>query len=144
MSIWKSTPKSSSDEWSVYRDAESMKLFRKNMKTGERIEILDMEEQVRRYEREAAEASSSTKSYGIPPPLSSSSLADMYEASSSVKLAEESELTKANRRIALLEEKMKHMEETFAKTVQDLVESLAKEYDERTTTNEATLDDIPF
>lgn len=117
--IWKSTPKSSSDirEWN--------------------------EEPVADHYTKAVEDLTSGRTFSPSPP----SYEDLYETSSTTRMVELEEFKRKviilEEKIALLEKKMKHMEETFAKTVQDLVESLAKEYDERTT-DKATLDDIPF
>lgn len=122
--IWKSTPKSSSDD-------------------GFDESLREFAEKARQYRREAAMASTASATspyYGIPSTHTYEDRATDYAPAK----AKQADLDKANKKIALLEEKMKHMEETFAKTVKDLVESLTKEHDERTTTDEAALDDIPF
>lgn len=94
------------------------------------------EEPVADHYTKAVEDLTSGRTFSPSPP----SYEDLYETSSTTRMVE---LEEFKRKVIILEEKMKHMEETFAKTVQDLVESLAKEYDERTT-DKATLDDIPF
>lgn len=137
---WKDTLTSSTGDWAKILNRETFEEEYVNTKTGERhaikpdyggVSAPPPPPVVDPYKKLVPEIESSRK-WGSP------------SAHEYVTLnAKQEDLDIANKRIADLEHKMKHMEETFTKTVQDLVEALTKE-DNGATTNPPRSDDIPF